>query len=457
MSGAIAAAEFAAAMAPLGPFEPAPTLAVAVSGGADSTALALLADGWTRARGGCVIALVVDHALRPASRAEAELTVARLAARGIPARLLPLAGLHPGPGLAARARAARHAALRAACAEAGILHLLLGHHAADQAETVAMRLLARSGPAGLAGMAALVETPEARLLRPLLAIPKLRLRATLRAAGMDWVEDPSNANPAAQRARLRALRGDADGAGPVTRAMVAAASRRGAARAAAERDTADLLARRACLGPEGYAILSPGPIAPAALAALLAMIAGADHPPDTRRVAALAAQPAPATLGGVRILPAGRLGSGWLLAREPAAMAPPVPAGEGTVWDGRFRLRGAGALPAGTLLGALGPAATGLRHASTLPAAVLHAMPALWLHGMLAAVPHLRYRSTIGFAGGGLAGPDLLFQPVARAAGAAFVPAPEHALTVGQTTGGGWGCETRAGTLCSPGTSHGDA
>ena len=60
---------FARAMAAFAPFETPPRLAVAVSGGADSLALALLADRWARARGGQITALTVDHGLRPESRA----------------------------------------------------------------------------------------------------------------------------------------------------------------------------------------------------------------------------------------------------------------------------------------------------------------------------------------------------------------------------------------------------
>ncbi|MBV9755783.1 MAG: tRNA lysidine(34) synthetase TilS, partial [Alphaproteobacteria bacterium] len=111
---------------PLGPFGPESRLAVAVSGGADSTALALLAAGWTGTRGGSVLALVVDHGLRPESGAEAALALRRLAERGIPGRLLPIAGLDRGPALAERARRARYAALEQACRKAGIVHLMLG-------------------------------------------------------------------------------------------------------------------------------------------------------------------------------------------------------------------------------------------------------------------------------------------------------------------------------------------
>ena len=66
----------AAAMDQLGPFPPAPLLAAGVSGGADSLALALLADGWARARGGALLALIVDHGLRPAAADEASTTAA---------------------------------------------------------------------------------------------------------------------------------------------------------------------------------------------------------------------------------------------------------------------------------------------------------------------------------------------------------------------------------------------
>jgi tRNA(Ile)-lysidine synthase len=414
----VSAAEFSALLAPLGPFEPAPRLAVAVSGGADSMALALLASDWARGRGGHVTALVVDHGLRRGSDAEAALVCDRLGQRGIPAGLLTLRGVARGPALAERARDARYAALDTACAGSGILHLLLGHHAGDQAETVAMRMLDRSGPAGLAGMAALRETPMVRRLRPLLSISPGRLRASLRAAGVAWVEDPSNADPVALRARLRALRGDAAGDGVATRAANEAAALRGRQRAAAERLVAAELAARVRIHPEGYAVLLPGPIDPAALAALLRMLAGARYPPALHQVEPLAAAPRAATLGGVRVMPAGRVQPGaWLLVREAAAMASGVPARPGAVWDGRFRLAGRAEPPEGAMLGPLGDATAALRRASPLPAAVLRTLPALRVHGNLFAVPHLRYpdneRNTVS---------ALVFDPVAPAAGAPFAP-----------------------------------
>lgn len=195
---------FARLMTPFEPFERAPTLAIAVSGGRDSLALAVLAHDWAIQRGGRIVGLIVDHALRPEAAAEAASTLAALACRGIEGKVLTWADAKPASGVQQSARAARYRLLRDECRRRGILHLLLGHQADDQAETVSMRAQRRSGPDGLAGMAALVEQPEVRLLRPLLGIPRSRLTATLVERGVRWLDDPSNADPRFERARLRA-------------------------------------------------------------------------------------------------------------------------------------------------------------------------------------------------------------------------------------------------------------
>jgi len=442
----LTAAEFATLMAPLGPFERHPLLAVAVSGGPDSLSLCILAHQYARERGGAVLGLIVDHGLRPESAAEAAQTLAKLYRRGIAARILTLAGLAHGPGLAARARAARYAALESACAEAGALHLLLGHHAADQAETVAMRLLAGSGPDGLAAMPALAETAQMRLLRPLLTVAPVRLRATLAVLGETWVDDSSNADPAAQRARLRALRRDRDGIGPATRAAVAAAAARGAARAQLERATAALLARRVRIAPAGFAVLAPGALPAVALAALLRTNSGAAFAPAPAQVARLAAAPRAATLGGVRLLPAGRRERhGWLLVREAAAVAPPQDAAAPGRWDGRFRTISVGALPEGASIGALGSEQPRLRGRPDWPEALLKCLPALRLRGKLAAAPHLGYAD--GCAG---ASWRVLFEPTAALAAAPFL-----ATRVGTAHGGG-ACGSGGG-VAQPGYKRGDA
>src|SRR4029077_20890365 len=86
-------------------------------------------------------------------------------------------------------RQARYRLLFESCRQRGILHLMTAHHADDQSETVAMRAVRGSGPDGLAGMAAVVEHRDLRLLLPLLGVPRRRLTATIEARGIAWIDD----------------------------------------------------------------------------------------------------------------------------------------------------------------------------------------------------------------------------------------------------------------------------
>jgi tRNA(Ile)-lysidine synthase len=376
---------FAALMAPLGPWPAERRVAVAVSGGADSVCLA-----WLAARWGDPLALIVDHGLRAGSGAEAREAACRIAAFGVPARILTL-NVPPGPGVAARAREARYAILTQAALEAGRCDLLLGHHAGDQAETVLIRRCGGSGVHGLAAMASVTETASLRLVRPLLAVPPGRLRATLRARSIGWSEDPSNRNPTAGRTHARLHLNDPDGAGPAIDRLLREAHRHGRARVVEERRMAATLAARACLFPEGYALLSAGPIDAASLGALIRMLGGAPYPQAGVAVQSLLARGMRGTLGGVRLMAAGRQGAGTLLVREEAAMQPAIPARHGCVWDGRFRLEAPYPLPADATLGPLGPDARRFRRSSRLASAILASLPALRdAHGLVA-VPHLGY------------------------------------------------------------------
>lgn len=380
-------------MAPLGPFGSAPRVAAGVSGGPHSLALALLADAWARERGGDLLALVADHGLRAESGAEAEAVAATLAGRGIAVRLLRL-GLGPGARLQERARAARITALSAAAAEAGRPWLLLGHHRADQAETLLFRALRGSGPDGLAAMAPTRDAGAAMVLRPLLGVAPRVLEATVAAAGIAPVRDPSNRDPRFARIRLRDALADPDGEGPGIAALAAAAEAFAARRARREVAMVARLAVAASIRPEGFAWVNPAALGAdalgiAALGRLLAAIGGAAFLPDPRAVAALVARGG-GTLGGAWLRPA-RAGR-WLLARDPGAVAGDVEALRGAVWDGRFRMTGPGR--PGWRLGPLGSGGGALRASSDLPAAVLRAMPAVrGPNGTLAAVPALDYPS----------------------------------------------------------------
>jgi tRNA(Ile)-lysidine synthase len=189
------------------PLANARSLVLAVSGGPDSTALLVLAARWRKARkrGPKLIALTIDHGLRPDSAREAA-AVKRLARRlGVPHRTLRWRGAKPATGVQEAARAARYRLLRRAARTAGCSHIVTAHTLDDQAETVLFRLLRGSGLAGLAAMAPEVALDGFTLARPLLAVPKARLLATLAAEEISFADDPANRDPRFARTRLRAL------------------------------------------------------------------------------------------------------------------------------------------------------------------------------------------------------------------------------------------------------------
>ena len=174
---------------------------------------------------------------------------------------------------------------------------------------------------------------------------------------------------------------------------------------------AEELAAQARLHPEGYAVRRAGAVSAPALAALLRMIGGA-APAGAAAGGRAGRAPRAATLGGVRVQPAGRLGPGWLFTREAAAMAPPVPGRPGAgvgraVPPRRRRVRP----PAGAELGALGARAAALRRlpaARGLPAAVLADPAGAAACGPeLFAVPQLGYPDPQSRAGCGRFRPRL--------------------------------------------------
>lgn len=182
----------------------APThLAVAVSGGADSMALTLLAHDYANERNIALTAFTVDHGLRPESASEAVKVAAWLKAYGIAHHILTPALQPDIRNPQAQARARRYDALAHACEARGITHLLLGHHADDQAETVALQQHRGDSPPSRAGMAAVSPRGNLQLVRPLLGTRKRALMEYLKIVGQEWIEDPSNQSERYARNRVR--------------------------------------------------------------------------------------------------------------------------------------------------------------------------------------------------------------------------------------------------------------
>jgi tRNA(Ile)-lysidine synthase len=382
---------FADLMAPLGPFEPKPLVAVACSGGVDSLTLLDLASAWARSRGGSVLALCFDHGLRPESAAEAEMVLGVARSLDAEGRILRWIGDKPASGLHERARAARRAALEAACVEAGCLHLLMAHHGDDQAETVWQRLARGSGPDGLAAMAAVSVRPALRLLRPFLGQSKARLIATARARGLTWAEDPSNASLRYERGRQRAMGDVLAALGGTPSTFRDLADRAGRDRDALERRLAPGLADLVETVGEGWLRLSRDRLAAAApweaaraLAWAASALSGAAHPIDPRPLADLLGAPPPPgrgrTLGGCLWWAEGR--DHLLVCRECRGLdrrPMPLAAGVTVSWDGRYEIE---ARRAGLVVAALGEGGwTALRAGladARPPARAAWSLPTLW-------------------------------------------------------------------------------
>ncbi len=324
-----------------GDVTPGEPVALAVSGGGDSMALLALARQWG---GGALTVLTVDHGLRAESAGEAA-QVARVCAE---------AGIHhetlqwnaDGQGnLSDRARVGRYTLMAQACRERGIRSLLTGHTLDDQAETVLMRLGRGSGVDGLAGIRRVSDLWGVRVVRPLLAVSRERLRGALREAGLGWVDDPSNED----RDRMRIKARDALAGLGIDAARLSQTAERMADAQAVLDGQATALAEDACIvSPLGYVTCHAGRLVAAPrdtglrlLARILCGVSGQVYRPRFASLETLLREIGDPgfggrTLHGCRIDPS-KLGI--VVQREPSACAAPARVTSSRVfWDGRFEI-----------------------------------------------------------------------------------------------------------------------
>ena len=385
-------------------------LAVAVSGGGDSTALLFLLKR-AFGDGAAVTALTVDHGLRPESAKEAE-QVARMAARlGVPHVTLTWEGDKPASDIQAAARDARYRLMTEWCHAHGVRHLFLAHTLDDQAETFLLRLARGSGVDGLSAMAPVTEVYGIRLMRPLLTTPKARLVATLRAAGLAWIEDPSNLNDQFARVRLRQMMPALSELGLTVDRLAATADRMATAKDALDVMVAQV--RSDCVENHeaGFASLrvalfqsAPREIGLRVLADLAREIGGNTYRPRFERLERLYESICDdglgggQTLAGCRFMPQSEPANTLCVCRElrSAQAARLSFSQDGTaLFDGRFDVTLAH-IPSGStydvkVLGEEGWQQVKSLVETTLPFEVRLTVPALWHGETVVAAPHLGF------------------------------------------------------------------
>ena len=383
---------------------------VAVSGGADSMALCLLLNEWVLSQGGELFAVTVDHGLRPESEFEAKWVAARLTAEGIEHHILTWKKEPEAKGSTqVQARDGRYKAIATWCEKNKISDIALAHHLDDQIETFLMRLIRHSGADGLAGMSMLRQDGGLSFIRPLLAIPKDRLLATLRDRGWGWIEEPSNHKDSYLRNRLRQRIPDLARQGLRRETLARINHSLGRIRKNLEERTDSFINQRVVVNPAGFAEIdfsesakiNPD-ILSRALEKVLLTIGGGNYSPRSsktgRLVAGLLGTPEfKATLAGCQIV----LSNDKItVVRETRKLSDvSLKSGSDFLWDNRFYVHIHKAMTdKGLVLKALGEKGwqqlcqeSPQLKATTVPIVARYSLPAIFLGDKIITVPHLEY------------------------------------------------------------------
>ena len=185
----------------LAQFSPGENILIAVSGGADSLALAASLQLEATDLAINLIPIIIDHGLQEGSAAIAEQTTQTLTKLGFHQIKIMKVDVENSDGLEASARRARYKAFDHALTEFAAPSIFLGHTLNDQAETVLLGLARGSGTRSLSGMAA--SSPDRKYLRPLLEVDRATTVASCAELGIDYWSDPHNENESFTRVKVR--------------------------------------------------------------------------------------------------------------------------------------------------------------------------------------------------------------------------------------------------------------
>lgn len=179
------------------------TVAIGVSGGADSLCLAVLLNHWGQKHGIKIVGLTVNHNLRDEAAEEAKWVATQMNQLDIEHHILTYTGPKPTTRIEEKARDIRYNLLQEFCNKNNIQYICLAHHSDDQSETFFARLARGSGLDGLCAIHPVSKRGDLTLIRPLLGIDKRDILDTLKAKNLSWVEDPMNQDTAFERVRWR--------------------------------------------------------------------------------------------------------------------------------------------------------------------------------------------------------------------------------------------------------------
>jgi len=368
-------------------------LAIALSGGVDSTVLAFVLQRWCGARPGFSLrAFHVDHKLRPTSTTEADSLKAWGEGINLPVEVLTWQHGAISSGVQQKAREARYVLLQKALTAHTIQFLFLGHHQEDLLETFLLRFNGASGLKGLTSFREQASHHGMTLLRPWLSLSKADLVDFATSHGLNYFQDPSNENEAFSRVKIR---------GKILPHLISPLAAQSIARLQSAEDAlswfeAQALARHGCFYAPGFASLSldlleePMEIQVRVLERALQMVFPEEHPPRFETMKDLMKNGAALkgnTLAGCYLKT--RQNKIYIY-REPAKVEAAAGLMPEFYWDKRFFIDNVTekAIYSKVEIRPLGPTAVA-SFRGRLPHLVLLGLPSFWTGEQLLWVPHL--------------------------------------------------------------------